>query len=209
MKSKRSLLLSVIGGLLVLGLSWAGCKTSRAGYEGPEYEVTKNYGEVEIRRYEKMVGVATSMAPQKSGDRNSGFGRLFRYITGANEREEKIAMTSPVFIESDDEASENAMLFLMPKEIIEAGVPTPSNEAVNIKPMDGGTFAVLRFKGHKSKDAQRAALTKLRETIETEKLTTVGDPIFAYYDPPWTPELLRRNEVLLRVKDPGSSSPSP
>lgn len=30
-------------------------------------------------------------------------------------------------------------------------------------------------------------------------LTTVGEPVWARYDPPWKPWFLRRNEVLLEI----------
>jgi len=30
-------------------------------------------------------------------------------------------------------------------------------------------------------------------------LTVTGDPIFGYFDPPWTPPFARRNEVMLRL----------
>lgn len=195
---KKRLLL-IFGALLIVGFSWIGCKASRAGYEGPEYTVISKSGKVEIRRYEDMVGAVTPTAKDNQSGRNSGFGRLFRYITGENEEKTKIAMTSPVFMASDDEAKELSMMFVMPKETVESGVPKPSSEAVSVTTTQGGDFAVLRFKGHRSQEAQKEALATLRESITKQGLKSVGDPIFAYYDPPWIPEFARRNEVLIRV----------
>ncbi len=194
-------LLTAFAGLLVIGLSWVGCKTTRAGYEGPDYEVIANHGEVEIRRYQAMIGAATPMAPKDGGGRDSGFGRLFRFIDGDNAREEKIAMTSPVFVETDREANESAMIFLMPQKTIAAGVPEPRGDAVRIQSIKGGTFAALRFRGYRSKESQITALKDLREAIAKAGLESVGFPFFAYYDPPWIPEALRRNEVLWRLAD--------
>ncbi len=205
---KRNVLLT-LGILLLVALAWLGWKTSRAGYEGPDYEIVASHGDVEIRRYEDMIGAATGMggATGNEGERNSGFGRLFRYITGANEREEKIAMTSPVFVETDNQAREGTMIFLMPRQTIEAGVPAPSGEAVSVRPIDGGLFAALRFHGYRSKESQRAALTEIRETVTAAGLEPVGEPFFAFYDPPWIPEFLRRNEVLVRVEEATERSP--
>ncbi len=194
---KRSLL--IFGALVLVGLTWAGCRTSRAGYEGPAYEVISRTDGIEIRRYADVVGVVTPTATAGPGDRNSGFGRLFRYITGENEGGQKIAMTSPVLMEVDREANEIAMIFVMPRETVEGGVPSPTRESVSVRTIPGGKFAVLRFQGHRSREAQLEALATLREGIARRGWTAQGDPVFAYYDPPWTPEFLRRNEVMLRV----------
>lgn len=203
MKKKRSLLVAGIS--LAILLTWAGAKASRAGYEGPEYAVVTKAGKFEVRRYEGMVGAATSMINRSGGQRNGGFGRLFQYITGANETEEKIAMTSPVFVETDNQANEESMIFVMPRKTVSTGVPEPTSQAVSVKRMPGGDFAVLRFKGSNSREAQKAALERLRELIGENDLRPQGEPVYAYYDPPWTPEFLRRNEVMLRVTGPKKS----
>jgi hypothetical protein len=36
--------------------------------------------------------------------------------------------------------------------------------------------------------------------MATEGLSVLSPPVFAYFDPPWTPPFLRRNEVMLRTK---------
>ena len=38
--------------------------------------------------------------------------------------------------------------------------------------------------------------------METQRLKGKGVPLLAYYDPPWTPVFLRRNEVLIRIEKP-------
>jgi hypothetical protein len=35
--------------------------------------------------------------------------------------------------------------------------------------------------------------------MEKKNLKAEGEPVFAYYDPPWTLPFMRRNEVMLRV----------
>lgn len=197
----RKKLFLVSAAILGTSLSWAGCKMSRAGYEGPAYRVIASHGEVEIRRYGKMTGAVTGMAPKKSSARNSEFGRLFRFIDGGNEREEKIAMTSPVFMETDDKGKETSMIFLMPEKTVTTGVPKPSDNKVSVQPIPGGDFAVLRFTGYRSNEAQSQAIETLRQVIAKAGLKTRGAPLFAYYDPPWIPEALRRNEVIWRVAE--------
>tara|TARA_B100001939_G_C16753876_1_gene535253 strand:- start:619 stop:771 length:153 start_codon:yes stop_codon:yes gene_type:complete len=43
--------------------------------------------------------------------------------------------------------------------------------------------------------------SKLREWIKENNLVITGDPIEAFYDPPWTPGFLRRNELLIPVTE--------
>ena len=35
--------------------------------------------------------------------------------------------------------------------------------------------------------------------LEGQKIVRKGEPIFAYYDPPWTPTFMRRNEVMVTI----------
>ena len=61
---------------------------------------------------------------------------------------------------------------------------------------------MLRFSGGRNAKNEAAALAKLNSRIARENLKTEGGPIYGYFDPPWTPTFLRRNEVMLRVVTP-------
>ena len=66
----------------------------RGTYEQPKYTVVGHIDpDVELRAYAKRTAVETSMI---NGNDGEAFGRLFRYITGANKSDAKIAMTVPV-----------------------------------------------------------------------------------------------------------------
>ncbi len=60
------------------------------------YTVVATVGDVELRRYPPSV-LAETVA-DSSGE---AFGRLFRYIAGANETETDLAMTAPVEVDGD------------------------------------------------------------------------------------------------------------
>ena len=51
-------------------------------------------GKIEIRYYPSapMIRVSSNQS------RNNNFGKLFRYIAGNNNNEEKIAMTTPIYM---------------------------------------------------------------------------------------------------------------
>ena len=59
---------------------------------------------------------------------------------------------------------------------------------------------MIRYSGNSETEARKKHLAELREKITAEGLEAEGNPIYAGYDPPWTPGPMRRNEVLLRIK---------
>jgi hypothetical protein len=168
--------------------------TSRAATETPEYKVVRTDGKFEIRDYPALI-VATT--PMEDARMNGGFGQLFRFITGGNETKEKIEMTSPVLIDTANE--KKRMSLIMPKRSVEKGVPKPSGDRVSLGKVDAARFAVLRFAGGRSAENEKAAIEKLSAWLEGENIKGKGNPMFAYYDPPWTPVFMRRNEVMIRI----------
>ena len=79
--------------------------------EIPDYKVTVQDGKFEVREYPEMTVVRTS-----SGD--GDFMRLFRYISGGNEGEQKIAMTAPILMKNEGENA--GMSFIVPREVAAA-----------------------------------------------------------------------------------------
>ncbi len=193
-KSRVGWIIVVVIAVVVAGVLGT---TSRAGYESARYEIEEKDGKFEIRNYESHEVVAT---PMKSGGQNGSFGKLFNYISGGNEEEQKISMTTPVFMPATADGSMTEMQFVIPKEFTNAGAPAPSNAAVTKKRMSGGKMAVIRYSGRSDAAQRKKKLKELREQLKARGLTAIGAPLFAGYDPPWTPPLLRRNEVLLRIQ---------
>ncbi len=173
--------------------------TSRSGYESAEYTLVQSDRPFEIRDYPDLLMATTTMQFKSQGDDGS-FMRLFRYISGANDDKKKIAMTTPVFMESDARDSEGQMGFVVPKEVAEQRVPKPSQGEVQIRKRRGGRFAVMRFAGRMNPESLSDAEVKLRAWIDDQQLIGDDKAEFAGYDPPWTPGPLRRNEVLIRLK---------
>ena len=167
---------------------------SRAATETPAYKVVRADGAFELRDYPSLL-VATT--PMGEGGMNGGFGELFRFITGNNERAAKIAMTTPVLIDTGKEG--RTMSFIMPRETAEQGVPKPSGDRVTLGKVEAAQFAVLRFGGGRTSENEAGAAARLKAWMDAQQIVARGEPRFAYYDPPWTPTALRRNEVLVRV----------
>jgi len=179
----------------VLGVTWL-VNTSRAATETPVYKVIRTDAKFEIRDYPALT-VATT--PMNDAGMNGSFGQLFRFITGGNEGAQKINMTAPVLIGTAKDKP--TMSFIMPKTTAEKGVPKPMGDKVTLSKVPAARYAVLSFFGFRTTTNEKAAIDKLKAWLGAQKLHGTGDPLIAYYDPPWTPIFFRRNEVLIRIGD--------
>tara|TARA_B110000263_G_C15274688_1_gene495280 strand:- start:377 stop:1033 length:657 start_codon:yes stop_codon:yes gene_type:complete len=173
--------------------------TARSQYESAEYTVLKSDGVFEIRQYSTLMMVTTNMKLEAQGDDGS-FMRLFRYISGENEGDQKVAMTTPVFMESDEGSLVGRMGFVIPRKVAENQIPEPFGNQVQIRERSGGRFAVISFNGRLNSDSSAAAEERLRGWIKSRGLQGKIEVESAGYDPPWTPGPLRRNEVLIRLQ---------
>ena len=198
MTGKRMIYLCIA--TVVIGLAYFGWKTTaRSAYESAEYTILESDGRFETREYPDLMMATTKMQFDSQGEDGS-FMRLFRYISGANESKQKVAMTTPVFMEPETQDDQGRMGFVIPKKVSEQRIPEPSNDDVQVRKRHGGRFAVIRFPGRTSKESLGKAEADLREWMKAKGLIGDGDAEFAGYDPPWTPGPLRRNEILIRLK---------
>lgn len=191
---KRIAMSTAIGTLAALVT--AGCGAVRGGYESAPYQVVRASGKFEVRDYPVFTVVETPMV-RGGNDSDGSFNRLFRFITGHNETRQKIAMTTPVFMSGT--ASNAMMAFVMPANMKAREVPKPSDDSVVVGEFAAGRFAVLRYSGGRSAKSEAESLTRLKAWMEAEKLGILSPPVFGYFDPPWTPLFLRRNEVMVRI----------
>ena len=182
--------------VVVTALVLVGCQATRAGYESAPYKVVQANGKFELRDYPALAVVETPMANPNGSD--GSFMRLFRFITGANEEKQKISMTTPVFMSGN--STNLTMAFVLPAKLKAAGAPKPADGAVSVRELPAGRFAVLRFSGGRNVENEAESLARLRSWLEQQRLTAGSGPVYGYFDPPWTPAFLRRNEVMLRTE---------
>ena len=162
-------------------------------YEEENYEVVSKNEVYEIRKYSDRLAVET----MTSGI-DSNFRKLFNYISGKNDAQEKIAMTTPV---TQVEKNGNiTMQFYLPSKFNSDNVPNPSREDVRIVNIEGGYYAVLRYSGR----ASDGNFIKHKEILEKElnknKISIISPPIRATYDSPFTLPMNRRNEAMYKVE---------
>lgn len=196
MTGKKIVYLTIIIAIIVLvGVGWR--LTARTSYESAEYSVLESDGPFEIREYPDLMLATT---PMKSQGSDGSFGRLFGYISGGNEEQRKVAMTTPVFLEPEGSDAGGQMGFVVPRKVASEHIPHPTNEEVQIQTRHGGRFAVIRFSGRMDDDLMSEKEDKLRQWVDAKGLPRTAGFECAGYDPPWTPSAFRRNEILIRLQ---------
>ena len=79
-------------------------------YETHNYETLFSDDSFEVRLYDSVLKAKTSSTKGS----NNNFGKLFRYISGYNQKNEKISMTTPVYMNDEDKGS--MMEFVLPSK---------------------------------------------------------------------------------------------
>ncbi len=216
MKSSRP----IQAGLILLGLLflWTlyGVFISMSVPE-THYEVSEILeNEVEIRSYPEEIW-ATTVAE----DQNNAFSPLFRYISGDNDKGEKIEMTAPVVTPTPQPAGTDStkgekiemtapvvsmntekgqfMAFIMPERFDINNTPKPSSSRVKIELIEPRKLATIRFSGYVTQENYKKNLEQLNKTLENRGISTIGEPLLMQYNDPWTPPFSRRNEIAIQV----------
>ncbi len=171
-------------------------KRSTNKTEGHSYTVVKDYGEFEVRKYEPALFSYTVMASDSYKNvSGKGFRRLAGYIFGDNEKNQKIAMTTPVAMDMSDSIT---MKFKVPSNLDLEDLPKPNNSTVRFAKEEEKIVAVIRFSG-KSTDKQISKYTdKLKKALNDKGLAYTGNFSYLGYNPPY--EVIgRRNEVVVEL----------
>jgi hypothetical protein len=193
MKIFLTILLFFVTLIIVLGFNMAERKT-----ETLPYTVVKKMKGFEIRNYESALFTSTTV-PYTTYEEASGkgFRILAGYIFGANEREEKISMTTPVIMEISDTMK---MWFMVPSEKTLESLPRPKNSKVSFEISKPVTLAAIEFGGWASDEKIELHKQKLIKLLEENNLSHTGKFLFMGYNPPYQP-VNRRNEVLVEIQN--------
>lgn len=181
-------LLAILAGLV---LYWY---VQTRNVEIARYTVIERDGDIELRDYPAQVVAEVTRSGSRDQAVRAGFGPLARYIFASERPGEKIAMTAPVTQQEDGDTW--TIQFIMPSRYDLASLPRPAGADVKLREHPAARKAAIRFSGwwndtlFTEKDAQ------LRDWLKRKGLTAQGSPTFAYYNDPFTPGFLRRNEVL-------------
>ena len=161
------------------------------------YEVKKKYDRFEIRSYEATL--FTSVKLSTKGYRNSsskGFSILAGYIFGNNERNEKIAMTSPVSMSLEDSMT---MMFMVPKKYNKDLLPKPNQSGIEFKEEPAKSIAAISFSGWANDAKIEKYKQHLKAALDAEGIKYSNRFYFLGYNAPFE-VFNRKNEVIVELQ---------
>jgi effector-binding domain-containing protein len=166
----------------------------------------------ELRDYPPHIVAETDVDGTLEDAGNKAFKRLFGYISGKNRSQGKIAMTAPVSqepasgkiamtapVEQQRTPGGWAVSFMMPRSYTLDTLPLPEDPNVRLRQIPARRVASVRYSGTWREKRYRRYLRELKSWIAGNGFKTLGEPVWARYNPPFTPWFLRRNEILIPV----------
>ena len=210
-------MLKIIMSGLILVIGLMGCNVSGKEYEEPRFSVLKTLSQephIEVRRYAPMIVAEVATGGDMKESTSQGFRPLADYIFGNNVAKKSMEMTVPV----SQQASERMEMTVPVTQQQEAGgkwnvrfymsddytlenLPKPNNEAVRLREIPGHDAAVIQFSGSSSADHMKENEQLLQQALQQQGFSIEGPATYAYYNHPFTPWFLKRNEVIYQLKN--------
>jgi SOUL heme-binding protein len=182
--------------------------------EEPKYTLVLEQKPFSVRDYPPLITAEVTVGGARSEAANAAFRILAGFIFGKNVAPgggtDKIAMTAPVTqsakiamtapVTQSGKGGEWVVGFIMPPEYSRATLPKPVDPRIAIRTIPARRMAVVTFSGNAKDDDLARQQTALEGFITSQKLAQRGPAQFAFYDPPFKPGFLRRNEVMIPVR---------
>ena len=188
----------ILGVIIVLFLaSQIFFMSSQKNIEQYPFKVVKTYDNFEIRNYEATLFTSVKLATSEYDKASSrGFSVLAGYIFGGNEKEEKIAMTSPVAMTLEENTT---MMFMVPKKYTKENLPTPNDASIEFKEMPAKKMAAITFGGWADNKKIKSYKKKLTEALDKEGIKYSNNFLFLGYNAPFE-TFNRKNEVIVELE---------
>jgi len=171
--------------------------SSQHNIETYAYTVSKKYDAFEIRRYEASLFTSVKLNSNNYKDASGkGFSVLAGYIFGGNEKNESIAMTSPVAMTLGDSM---VMMFKVPEKIEKEMLPKPNQPQVEFREEPAKTAAAIRFGGWTTDKKIEAYKQKLITALDKEGIPYTNNFQFLGYNAPYE-VFNRRNEKIVELQ---------
>lgn len=161
-------------------------------YEEANYNIVVKNEIYEIRKYSNRLAIETI-----ENNQNSGFRKLFKYISGNNQANQKIKMTTPVTRVKKN--GNMTMQFYLPSEFNEKNIPDSYDENVSIVMIEGGYYAAIIYSGRTTDKNFLKHTDILKKELVKDNISIESLPIRATYDSPFTLPMNRRNELMFKI----------
>lgn len=214
--------LIVLGGLAVLGVAAMAIFVFVVqNVETPTYRVIMQDGAFDVRDYPLLVVAEVRRQGPRREALRAGFGPLANYIFAKERAGERISMTSPVtqqpepiamtvpVTQSREDSGDWVVRFTMPARYSLKQLPAPAGADVRLSEIPPRRVAAIRFSGSATDELIAGKESELRTWLAAKSLTPAAMPVYAFYNDPFTPGFLRRNEVLIDLTDRTAAGSAP
>lgn len=192
--------LLIILGIIILAfiVSQVFAYSTQRNIETYPYVVDKEYDDFEIRSYEATLFTSVQLTGNAYKEvSGKGFSILAGYIFGGNEKNEKIAMTSPVAMSLEDSVT---MMFMVPKKYDKESLPEPNQSQINFREEPAKTVASITFGGWADDKKIEKYKQKLIAALNAEGITHSNRFYFLGYNAPYE-FFNRKNEVIVELEN--------
>lgn len=172
---------------------------SQRNIETYNYKVVKQYDNFEVRTYEPTLFTSVQLSTSAYKESSSkGFSILAGYIFGGNNKNEKIAMTSPVSMSLD---STMTMMFMVPKKFQKETLPKPNESKIKFIEEPAKTVAAIRFGGWANDENISKYKKELIAALESKDIKYTNRFYFLGYNAPYE-FFNRKNEIIVEIESP-------
>jgi hypothetical protein len=192
------IILSIFGIILILFvISQLFFLNSQRNIETYAFTIIDSYETIEIRQYEASLFTSVQMPSNNYRKTSSkGFSVLAGYIFGGNDKEEKIAMTSPVTMSLKDSTT---MMFLVPKKYTRDNLPVPNDSSIEFKDVPEKKVAAISFGGWANDSKIASFKKKLIDVLESKGIHYTDNFYFLGYNAPME-VFNRKNEIIVELE---------
>ena len=195
---KMKIILSIFGIILILFvISQLFFLNSQRNIETYAFTIIDSYETIEIRQYEASLFTSVQMPSNNYRKTSSkGFSVLAGYIFGGNDKEEKIAMTSPVAMSLKDSTT---MLFLVPKKYTRDNLPVPNDSRIEFKDIPEKRVGAISFGGWANDSKIASFKKKLIDVLNSKGIKYTDNFYFLGYNAPME-VFNRKNEIIVELE---------
>ncbi len=178
--------------------------------ETPDYKTVLQDGNIEIRDYPAMIAAEVRRSGSRDKAIREAFDPLANYIFARERGGDSISMTAPVTQEPAEKIAMTAPVtqvqqegewvvrFIMPAKYTMDELPEPGGD-VTLEKIPAERRAAIRFSGSWDTELFSRKTDKLLDWLSQRGIEPTGPPTYAYYNDPFTPSFLRRNEVMVEI----------
>ncbi len=184
--------------------------------EEPPFQVLSKDKSIEVRSYGAYCTVGLEIDGDLDEVGDKAFRPLFQYISGSNDPQVKIPMTSPVGQEETtgqkipmtspvgqvalEGEGKYLVYFVLPMEMSCDDAPKPEDSRLQLIEKPARQVAVITYSGRWTKSNYEEAFNKLQAWLAENQVKTIGPFTWARYNSPFSLWFLRRNEIQVPVQ---------